>query len=99
MVSAEAALRQSLMINPATFEFRQVLAQVLFNQQRFFEAEAMITELLFERPNSAELWNLQSNAFIATDRIEEAARNLEMVRMMGVGRLRLSSSPWRRIHE
>jgi tetratricopeptide (TPR) repeat protein len=84
LVSAEAALRQSLMINPATFEFRQVLAQVLFNQQRFFEAEAMITELLFERPNSAELWNLQSNAFIATDRIEEAARNLEMVRMMGV---------------
>ncbi len=82
--SAEIAIRNSLMLNPESFEFRQVLAQVLFNQQRFHEAESALDELLVIRPNSADLWNLQANAYIATDRIDQAAYNLEMVRMMGV---------------
>lgn len=84
LTSAENAVRNSLMLNPTSFEFRQILAQILFNQERYHEAESALTELLFERPNSSDLWNLQANTFIATDRIDQATQNLEMVRMMGV---------------
>ena len=82
--AAENAVRNSLMLNPASFEFRQILAQILFNQERYHEAGSALAELLFERPSSSELWNLQANTFIATDRIDQATQNLEMVRMMGV---------------
>ncbi|MCC5807991.1 MAG: tetratricopeptide repeat protein [Opitutales bacterium] len=82
--SAENAVRNSLMLNPGSFEFRQILAQLLFNQERYHEAQSALTELLYERPNSSDLWNLQANTFIATDRIDQATQNLEMVRMMGV---------------
>lgn len=83
LVSAETALRNSLMINPNIMEFKQLLGQVLLQQERYAEANALFSELLQRRPNEVNFWMAQSNCYIAMDRIDEAARNLEIVRLMG----------------
>jgi len=84
LVSAENALKNALMVDPTVREFRQVLGQVLFNQERHTEAAALFGELLAEDSSNADYWNLQANAFIAQDKIDDAANNLEITRMMGV---------------
>ena len=84
LVSAENALKNALMIDPSVREFRQALGQVLQGMQRHEEAAALFGELMIEEPNNADYWNLQANAFIAQEKIDQAANNLEITRMMGV---------------
>jgi len=84
LVAAENALKNALMADPTVKEFRQVLGQVLYNQERYTEAAALFGELLAEDSSNADYWNLQANAFIAQDKIDDAANNLEITRMMGV---------------
>jgi tetratricopeptide (TPR) repeat protein len=83
LVSAESALRNSLMINPDILEFKQLLGNALLQQERYAEAKEIFSELLLRRPNSTNFWMAQSNCYIAMDQIEEAANNLEIVRFMG----------------
>ncbi|MCC5833252.1 MAG: tetratricopeptide repeat protein [Opitutales bacterium] len=82
-ISAESALRQALMVAPNIREFRQLLGQVLLNQERYQEAVAIFSELLMEQPDNTTFWILQSNSFVALDMIDEAAVNLEIIRSMG----------------
>lgn len=83
LISSETALRNSLMINPKILEFKQLLGNVLLQQERYSEAKEIFAELLLRRPNEVNFWMAQSNAYIALDQIDEAARNLEIVRFMG----------------
>ncbi|MFO7725859.1 MAG: tetratricopeptide repeat protein, partial [Oceanipulchritudo sp.] len=82
-ISSETALRNSLMINPGILEFKQLLGNVLLQQERYAEAKEIFSELLLRRPNDVNFWMAQSNAYIALDEIDKATRNLEVVRFMG----------------
>jgi tetratricopeptide (TPR) repeat protein len=83
LISSETALRNSLMINPNILEFKQLLGNVLLQQERYGEAKEIFAELLLKRPNEVNFWMAQSNCYIALDQIDEATRNLEIVRFMG----------------
>ncbi len=83
LISSETALRNSMMINPNILEFKQLLGNVLLQQERYAEAKEIFSELLMRRPNEVNFWMAQANCFIALDDIEAAARNLEIVRFMG----------------
>lgn len=83
LISSETALRNSMMINPNILEFKQLLGNVLLQQERYAEAKEIFSELLLKRPNEVNFWNAQSNCYIALDEIDEATRNLEIVRFMG----------------
>ena len=83
LVAAEAALRQCLMLNPNVIEFRELLGSVLLQQERYNEAKELFAELILEKPNKAEYWMHQVNCFLPLEMPDEAAYNLEMVRMMG----------------
>lgn len=83
LVSAEAAIRQALLMDPSIIEFKQILGQVLFMQERYNEAKELFGELIQLRPDKIEYWLMQSNAYINLDLIDEAAKNLEVVRFMG----------------
>lgn len=83
LISSESALRNSLMINPGILEFKQLLGNVLLQQERYAEAKEIFSELLLRRPNDVNFWMAQSNSYIALDQIDEATRNLEIVRFMG----------------
>lgn len=83
LISSESALRNSLMINPDILEFKQLLGNVLLQQERYAEAKEIFAELLLRRPNEVNFWMAQSNCYIALDQIDEATRNLEVVRFMG----------------
>ncbi|NDV61290.1 tetratricopeptide repeat protein [Puniceicoccales bacterium CK1056] len=83
LISSETSLRNSLMINPTILEFKQLLGNVLLQQERYGEAKEVFAELLLKRPNEVNFWMAQSNCYIALDQIDEATRNLEIVRFMG----------------
>lgn len=83
LISAEMALKNSLMINPNILEFKQLLGNALLQQERYSEAKEIYGELLIRRPNEVNFWMAQSNCFIALDEIEQASTNLEIVRFMG----------------
>lgn len=83
LISAESALRMSLMINPGISEFKQLLGQVLLMQERYLEAKEIFRELLMHRPNEINFWMALTNCFIGLEMIDEATTNLEIVRLMG----------------
>ena len=71
------------MINPNIPQFKQLLGNVLLQQERYAEAKEIFAEMLQRTPNEATFWMAQANCYIALDQIDEAARNLEIVRFMG----------------
>jgi tetratricopeptide (TPR) repeat protein len=83
LISSETALRNSIMINPGISQFKQLLGNVLLQQERYSEAKEIFAELLIKSPNEANFWMAQANCYIALDEIDKAARNLEIVRFMG----------------
>lgn len=82
-IAAEAALQKSLMLNPDIVQFRELLGNVLTQQERYQEAKELFGELILQHPNKAEYWLHQVNCFLPLEMADEAAYNLEMVRMMG----------------
>lgn len=83
LVSSETALRNSIMINPEIPQFKQLLGNVLLQQERYSEAKEIFAEMLMRSPNEETFWMAQANCYIALDEIDKAARNLEIVRFMG----------------
>jgi tetratricopeptide (TPR) repeat protein len=83
LISAESALRNAMLINPNIAEFKQLLGNVLIQQERWHEAKEIFTELLMRRPNEVNYWMAQINCYIALESIDEATINLEIVRFMG----------------
>ncbi|MDP0501626.1 MAG: tetratricopeptide repeat protein [Verrucomicrobiota bacterium JB022] len=83
LIPAENALRGAMMLNPGITEFKQLLGNVLLQQERYAEAAALFGDLLLEKPNNVQYWNAQANSYIGMDMIDEAAKNLEIVRFLG----------------
>jgi len=83
LIASESSLKNSLMINPNILEFKQLLGNVLLQQERYAEANAIFSELLQKRPNEVNFWMAQANCYIAMEDIDEAARILEIIRFMG----------------
>jgi len=82
-LSAESAFRQAVLLDPETVDWKMGLARSFFRQRRFADAIALFDVLIAERPEKAEYWLLQANAFIGLGQPLRAAENYEMVDGLG----------------
>ncbi len=83
-LAAENAYRQAYLLDPNSRDWKLGLAQALMAQDKFAEASSMIGTLIEENPNDKQLWLQQTNALLAMERKEEAAANLEVLRLKGL---------------
>lgn len=81
--SAESAYRRALMFAPENENWKQGLASTLIAQGRHTEAAAWLEELLQLRPERADLWLAQADAFLGRDETDRAAANYELLRRIG----------------
>jgi tetratricopeptide (TPR) repeat protein len=83
-VAAENAYRQAYLLDAASRDWKLGLAQALMAQDKNAEAASMIGTLIEENPNDRQLWLQQTNAFLASERKDEAVVNLEALRLKGI---------------
>ena len=83
-LAAENAYRQAYLLDPASRDWKLGLSQALMAQERFEESASLIGTLIEENPNDKQLWLQQTNAFLAMEKKEEAAVNLEVLRLKGL---------------
>ena len=82
-LAAESALRQAVLLDPATLDWQMGLARALFRQSRHAEAVALCGSLIEAHPQRADLWMLQANAYIGLNQPLKAAENYELVDHLG----------------
>ncbi|MFQ3241023.1 MAG: tetratricopeptide (TPR) repeat protein [Lentimonas sp.] len=80
---AEVAYRQAILMQPHITDWKVGLARCLLETQRNADAIALFDTLLKDDPDNADYWLLQANAYLGKDEPMLAARNLEIVRLMG----------------
>ena len=83
-VAAENAYRQAYLLDASARDWKLGLAQALMAQEKNTEAASMIGTLIEENPNDRQLWLQQTNAFLASERKDEAIVNLEALRLKGI---------------
>lgn len=83
-VAAENAYRQAYLLESSSRDWKLGLAQALMAQEKFAEAASLIDTLIRGNPNDKQLWLQQTNAYLAMDRKDEAAVNLEILRHKGL---------------
>ena len=83
-LAAENAYRQAYLLDPASRDWKLGLTQALMAQDRYEESVSLIGTLIAENPNDKQLWLQQTNALLAMDKKEEAAVNLEVLRLKGL---------------
>ena len=76
-VAAETAYRQATLLDPAARDWKLGLAQALMQQEKYPEAVKLLDTLIRESPTDRQLWLRQTSAYIAMNRKDEAAINLE----------------------
>lgn len=81
--SAESSYRLALVFQPKSFDWKMGLIRALLKQQKADDVIALCDELLAIDPTKAEVWSLQSNAFIAKKDFLRAAGNLELLAAQG----------------
>ena len=84
LISAETAFRRAIMLDPATFDWRLGLADTLAAQGRHDEAIAMFEALVGGRPEDGSLWRRLGSARLAAGKPDDAAQDLEVVRVLGI---------------
>ncbi len=82
-LAAESAYRMAILLDPDTVDFEMGLVRALFMQRRYAEAVALCDTLIADRPDSADLWILQANAYIGAGQPMRAAENYELVDRLG----------------
>ena len=82
-VAAEQAYRSAILQEPETQDWQLGLARALLSMQKNEEAIAHFDSLIEQNPQDATLWLLQANAYVGHEQPEEAAVNLEAVRLLG----------------
>lgn len=85
-MSAEAAYTMAIMNDPGNTQWIEGKVEVYMDSNRFNEAARMIDELIVLYPTNHLYWLAQSNAYLAMDQLEKAARNLEVVHRLGGAR-------------
>ncbi|QTN31460.1 tetratricopeptide repeat protein [Akkermansiaceae bacterium] len=83
-LASENAYRQAYLLDPNSRDWKLGLAQALMAQDKFLEASSLIGSLIEENPNEKQLWLQQTNALLAMERKDEAAVNLEVLRLKGL---------------
>ncbi len=83
-VAAENAYRQAYLLDASSRDWKLGLAQALMAQEKNAEAASMIGTLIEENPNDRQLWLQQTNAYLASERRDEAIVNLEALRLKGI---------------
>ncbi|MBL9117581.1 MAG: tetratricopeptide repeat protein [Verrucomicrobiaceae bacterium] len=82
-LSAESAFRSAVMLGPKTLDWKMGLAQAISKQGKAAEAVALFGELIQANPSRADLIGFQAMAHLANKAPLEAAKNLEVLAMMG----------------
>jgi|WetSurMetagenome_2_1015567.scaffolds.fasta_scaffold05683_2 tetratricopeptide (TPR) repeat protein len=82
-MSAESAFRMAILLDPASMELQQGLARSLLRQGRYADVVALTTRLIAEHPEQADLWTLQTNAYLGLGQPTKAAQNYEMLDRLG----------------
>lgn len=80
--SALVAYRQALLYQPDSLDWKRGLAQALFSAGQAREAVGVLDELIKARPDEAELWLYQANAFLTLGEMDAVAANWEAVRRL-----------------
>ncbi|MGJ8644831.1 MAG: tetratricopeptide repeat protein [Luteolibacter sp.] len=83
-LAAENAYRQAYLMDPGSRDWKLGLAQALMAQDKFAEVSSLIGSLIEENPNDKQLWLQQTNALLSMERKDEAAVNLEALRLKGL---------------
>ncbi|MGH0031995.1 MAG: tetratricopeptide repeat protein [Myxococcota bacterium] len=83
VIAAEEAYQSAILQEPEVRDWQVGLAQALLGRGKHDEAAALFDSLLKEKPEDAQIWMLQANAYIGLDRPLAAAVNLEAVRALG----------------
>jgi tetratricopeptide (TPR) repeat protein len=82
-VSAEAAYKQALVLEPESMDFKLGLVKSSLGSGNYDYAAALLEELVAQHPERDSLWTLQANVFIQKDQPAKAAVSLEILRRMG----------------
>lgn len=81
--AAEVAYRNAMLQEPDSRDWKLGLARSLLAMNENSEAVALFDDMLARDPADATAWMLQANAYLALDRPDAAAVNLETVRLLG----------------
>lgn len=82
-LAAETAFRMANLLDPDNLDWKLGMAKALVKQQRFAESIAAFQSLIDERPDTAELWLAQGEAYYMLQQPTKAAENFEMVDRLG----------------
>lgn len=82
-VAAESAYRMAIMFDPETKDWKLGLAQSLLEQEKTGDVIALMNRIIAEKPDDAQFWMFQTNAYLQEERLKDAAVNLEMVKLLG----------------
>ena len=80
---AESAYRQAILLDPDTLDWQLGLARSLFKQQKYGDAVSLCKILIEKKPDNADFWLLQANAYLGLKQPMRAAENYEYVNAMG----------------
>lgn len=81
--SALRAYEQALLLDPGSIEWQIGRAQCLYAMERHREAASAYDEILLAQPTRDDVWLMQANSWLALDKPETAAANIEVVRRLG----------------
>ncbi len=79
---AESAYRQAILLDPETIDWQLGLARSFFKQQKFGDAVSLCNSLIQRKPENADFWLLQANAYLGLKQPMRAAENYEYVNSM-----------------
>ncbi len=82
-ISAESAYRMAILLDPVTLDWKMGLARSLFKQEKYSDAVAMCGQLIADKPDRADLWLLQANAYIGLNQPVKAAEIYTLVDHLG----------------
>jgi tetratricopeptide (TPR) repeat protein len=82
-LSAESAFRSAVMLGPKTLDWKMGLAQAISKQGKATEAVALFGELIKNNPTRTDIIGYQAMAHLANKAPLEAAKNFEMLSMLG----------------
>ncbi|QBG47218.1 tetratricopeptide repeat protein [Verrucomicrobia bacterium S94] len=80
---AESAYRQAILLDPETIDWQLGLARSFFKQQKFGDAVSLCNTLIKTKPDNADFWLLQANAYLGLKQPMRAAENYEYVNALG----------------
>ncbi|MEZ5988900.1 MAG: tetratricopeptide repeat protein [Planctomycetota bacterium] len=82
-IAAESAFRMASLLDPATLDWKLGLGSSFFRQGRYADAAALFGALIEEKPDRADFWLAQGEAWARMGKTMEAAENFELVDRLG----------------